>query len=69
MKFKFDLKSDAKKMEKHSGLLQDKFLKREISKSITGGVSGNAGESLLPEWSNNWSNLGWSNAWRNGINW
>lgn len=66
MKFKFDLKSDAKKMESYSDLLQDKFLKREVSKTIKGGNS-NPNESLEPEWSNNWSNLAWSNAWRNGI--
>ncbi|WP_265130546.1 hypothetical protein [Chryseobacterium oranimense] len=67
MKFKFNLKSDAKKMAKHSDLLQDKFLKREMSKTIKGG-DGEL-EQPLEEWSNNWSNLGWSNAWRNGINW
>ncbi|WP_345988056.1 hypothetical protein AAEU33_13570 [Chryseobacterium sp. Chry.R1] len=66
MKFKFDLKSDAKKMERYSDLLQDKFLKREVSKTIKGGNS-NPNESFEPEWSNNWSNLSWSNAWRNGI--
>nr|WP_315032318.1 hypothetical protein [uncultured Chryseobacterium sp.] len=73
MKFKFDLKSDVTKMEKHSDSLKDKFLKEEMSKTIKGGLSSNPGESLEPEWSNNWSNnwsnLGWSNAWRNGINW
>lgn len=72
MKFKFDLKSDLKKMEKHSDSLQDKFLKNEMSKTIKGG--GGPPEDPYDEaWSNNWSNLAWpnawSNGWRNGIKW
>ncbi|WP_343685983.1 hypothetical protein [Chryseobacterium gleum] len=65
MKFKFDLKSDAKKMEKHLNSLNDKSLKRQMAKTIVGGDPANPNDDL--NWSNDWSNLGWVNNWAN--NW
>lgn len=63
MKFKFDLKSDVKKMEKHLDSLEDKSLKRQMSRTIIGGTGSSSTDT---GWSNGWSNLGWVNNWQNG---
>lgn len=60
MKFKFDLKSDAKKIEKHLDTLQDKSLKKQM-KTIIGGEQ-SLGDGL------EWSNFGWVNNWKNNWN-
>lgn len=61
MKFKFDLKSDAKKMEKHLDSLQDKSLKKQMSRTIIGS------EQSLSD-NLDWSNFGWVNNWKNNWN-
>ncbi|WP_295230460.1 hypothetical protein [uncultured Chryseobacterium sp.] len=67
MKFKFNLKSDAEKIQKHLDQCENKALKKQMIKTVMGGDNKSLDPSDDLGWSNDWSNLAWVNNWSN--NW